>query len=136
MHVIVEGTVAIAVAQEDPAGILGSEIFPVQKRIGKQPTGGRHVQIDEGVVGVAAHARMPVAEIQRVVEQFPPVCADIEDDRDHPRRVDAAGRGVDVELADRYVDPAHAPVADAEDALSVGGHDQIDVFWPQPGVAE
>ena len=52
------------------------------------------------------------------------------------RRVDAGGGGVDGELADGDLDAADALVADAEDALGVGRHQQVDVVGAQAGVAQ
>jgi hypothetical protein len=42
-------------------------------------------------------------------------------------RVDARGRGVERELADGDAHAARALVAEAEDALVVGGHDEAHV---------
>ena len=47
-----------------------------------------------------------------------------------------AGGDVDGQLADGDLDPADPPVADAEDALGVGGHDEVDVVGAEPVVAE
>jgi hypothetical protein len=41
--------------------------------------------------------------------------------------VDARGGGVDRQLADRELHAADAPVADAEELLRIGGHEQVDV---------
>src|SRR6185436_2246121 len=84
----------------------------------------------------AAHAGVPLAQVHRVVEQAQVVRAHVEDDGQHARRVDAGGGGVDGEFADADLDAAHALVADAEDALGVGGHQQVDVFRAQPGVVQ
>ena len=51
-------------------------------------------------------------------------------------RMDAGGGGVDRELADGDLDAADALVADAEDALGVGGHQQVDVLGAQAGVPQ
>ena len=52
---------------------------------------------------------------------------DIEHHRDHARRVDAAGRRVDRQLADGHFNAADAPVADSQDLLGVGRQDQVDI---------
>ena len=41
--------------------------------------------------------------------------------------IDAARRRIDRQFADRDLDAADAPVADAQDLLGVGGQDQVDV---------
>jgi hypothetical protein len=58
------------------------------------------------------------------------VGAHVEHDRDRPHRVDASCGRVHGELADRDVDAAHAPVADAQDGLRVGGDDEVDIVRP------
>src|SRR5262249_44146102 len=88
------------------------------------------------VVSLAAHARMAVARVERVVEQGLAVRPNVQHDGNHAGRVDAGGRGVHGELADRDVDPADAPVANAQDLLRVGGHDQVDVVRAQAGRGE
>ena len=93
----------------------------------------RDVRVDELVVLLAAHPRAPQAEVARVVEQLLAVRADVEPDREHAARVDPGGDGVDGELADRDVDPADPPVADAEDRLGVRRDDQVDVVGPETG---
>ncbi|GDY63860.1 hypothetical protein SAV14893_032530 [Streptomyces avermitilis] len=79
---------------------------------------------------------MPVAEVEGAVEELLAVGADVEHDGQGAARVDAGGGGVDGELADGDVDAAHAPVADAEDALAVGGDDQVDVVGAEAGGAQ
>ena len=55
------------------------------------------------------------------------VGADIQHHRDHAGRVDAARRRVDRQFADGHLDAAHAPIADAQNLLGIGGQDQIDI---------
>ncbi len=50
--------------------------------------------------------------------------------------MDPGGRGVDADLADGDLDPADTLVADAEDALGVGRHQQVDVVRAEAGVAQ
>ena len=115
----------------------GPEVLPVQQRVGEQPGGRRDVGLDEGVVALAAHPRVPVADVERVVEQLLVVGADVERDGDDPGRVDAGGGGVDGQLADGDAGAAaHPPVADAQDLLGVGGDDQVDVVGPEPKFRE
>ena len=74
---------------------------------------------------------MPVAQVQRVVQQSLVVGADIQGHRDDPARVDARRGSVDGQLADRDLDAPHAPVTDAEDLLGIAAHDQVDVVRPE-----
>jgi len=79
---------------------------------------------------------MPCAQVHVVIEQFQIVGAHVQYDRQHPARVDASGRRVDGELADGDLDAADALVADAQNALGVGGHQQVDVIRPETGVPQ
>ena len=56
------------------------------------------------------------------------VGADVEQDRQRARGVDAADQRVERELADRDAHAADALVADAEDALAVGDDDDVDLL--------
>ena len=76
------------------------------------------------------------AQIARIGEQLLAVRAGVEAHRQHAIGVDPPGDRVDGELADRDVDPADPPVADAQDRLAVGGDDQVDVVRAQPGALE
>ena len=76
----------------------------------------------------AAQPRRPIAEVQRVGQQRRVVGPDVERDRQGQRRVDAAARGVQRELADRDGHPAGALVAETQDPLVVGDHDEPDVL--------
>ena len=131
LHVVVEGEYVAAVAVEDAAGVAGTEVLPVQQRVGEDLQCGGDVGVDEGVVGLLRGPLVPHAQIERVLEQLRPVGADIQDHRQGAGRVDAARRGVDGELAGRDVDAADAPVADAEDGLGVGGDDEVNLVGGQ-----
>ena len=84
-------------------------------------------RLDQRVVVRPAQPRGAVAEVQRIGQQGRVVGADVERDRQRQRRMDAARRGVQRELADRDGHPAGALVAEPEDPLVVGDHDQPDV---------
>ena len=94
---------------------------------GKQLWSRLHVGVNERVVALSANSGMPVADVHRIVQQALPIGADIEHHRDHARRVDAARRRVDGQLADRDLDAADPPVADSQDLLGVGRKDQVDI---------
>ena len=97
---------------------------------------GGDVGVDQVVVPLVADPGVPGAEVHVVVEQLQVVGAHVQHDRQHPARVDAGGRGVHGELADGDLDPADTLVADAEDALGVGGDQQVNVIRPETGVAQ
>src|SRR5262249_28879444 len=132
LHVVVENAVLVAVGEQDAARVVGTEVLEVQQRAWEQRGGDPKVLVDELVVSLTAHPGVPVAEGQRVVEQLFVVGADVEGNGNHPARVDAGGRGVDGQLANRDRDAAHAPVADAEDLFGVAAHDQVNVVWLEP----
>ncbi len=74
---------------------------------------------------------MPVTQVQRVVQQPLVVCAHVQGDRDHSARVDPRRGCVYGQFASRDLDAANAPVADAQDLLSIGAHDQVHIAWPE-----
>ena len=71
---------------------------------------------------------MTPAEVFRIFESFGVVRSDIQDDRQCSCRMDATDQGVQRELPDRDAESARALIADAQDALTVGHDDDIDVF--------
>ena len=108
----------------------------MEEGAGEQPGDGLDESLDEVVIALAADARLAAADVQLLIEQGLVVGADVQDDRDHPGRVDATGGGVDGELADGDLDAADAPVADPEDALGVRHHDQVDLVGVEAVVAQ
>ena len=105
----------------------GAKSSHCSSAFGKQLGHGLDVGVDEGVVALSADAGVPVPDVHRIVQQTLPVGADIEHHRNHARRVDAARRRVDRQLADRHLNAAHAPIADSQDLLGVGRQDQVDI---------
>ena len=86
-----------------------------------------HERLDQLVVRGPAQARRAMADVQRVGQQGRVVGPDVERDRQGQRRMDAAGGGVQRELADRDGHPAGALVAEPQDPLVVGDDDEPDV---------
>ena len=121
---------------QDAVGVAGPEVLPVQHRLGEQPGGGLDEGVDELVVTLPANPGVPLAEVEVAVEQAEVVGADVEDDRHDPARVDPGRRGVDRELADGDLDATDALVADPEDALGVGGDDEVDIAGGQAVVEQ
>jgi hypothetical protein len=79
---------------------------------------------------------VPVADVERIVQERLVVGPHVEADGDHAIGIDAGGGGVDRELADRDGEAVDAPVADPQDRLGVGRHQQIDVSGLEPVVAQ
>ena len=79
------------------------------------------------VVGGAAQPRLGVAEVERVSQEVLVVGPAVQRDGQRELGVDAGSGGVERELADGDAHAPRALVAEAEDALVVGGHDQADV---------
>ena len=69
-----------------------------------------------------------MTDIERVVQELPTVGPDIERDGQGLGWIDARGRGVERQLADRDRHPAGPLVAEAQDALVVGDDDEADVI--------
>jgi hypothetical protein len=108
----------------------------VQHRVREQLAHRGHVGVDQLVVALVANPGVPLAQVHLVVEQSQVVRAHIQHHRQHPAGMDARCRGIDRELPDGDLDPADALIADPQDALGVGGHQQVDVLGAQLGVAQ
>ena len=128
LHIVVERAHPIAVFLQNAASVAGRKVLPLQQRFREQLGHGLDVGIDESVVALAADARMPVPDIHRILEQAFPIGADIQHHWNHARGIDSARRGINRQLADRDFDAAHAPIAQSQNLLGVGGQDQVDVF--------
>ncbi len=92
------------------------------------PAGALHVGVDEAFVLLAAGTGAAQAQVARIGQQLLAVGADVQSHREHPVRVDPGCDRIHRELADRDVDAADAPVADAQNRLAVGGDDEVDVI--------
>ena len=136
LHVVVECAELVGVPVQDPPGVAGAEVLPVQHRPGEQLGRCPHVGVDELVVALLTHPRVPVAQVHLVVEQAQVVGAHVQHDGDHPAGMQPGCGGVDGQLADGNIDAADSLVTDAEDALRVGRHQQVDVLGAEPVVAQ
>ena len=70
---------------------------------------------------------MAPADIERIGQAVGIVGADIEQDRQRRRRMQAAAAGIERELADRDAHAAGALIAEAENALAIGHDDRLDL---------
>ena len=133
LDVVVEAAQRVAVAVEHARGVALGEIFPLQHDV--RPALGQRGDefVDEAVVFLAAHALVPPADVERIVEIFLVVGADIEQDRQRGRRIDAAAGGVQRQLADRDAHAAGALIAEAENALAIGDDDDLGLVEQRIG---
>ena len=100
---------------------------------GQRASTARDEGLDEVVVVLAADALVPPADIERIGEAVGVVGADVEEDRQRRRRMQAGAGGVERELADRDAHAAGALVAEPEDALAVAHHDRLDLVEARMG---
>ena len=128
LDVVVERRDAVLVAVQDAQGVVLLEVLELDEAARPDRLDAGHEGLDELVIGGAAQARRPIAEVQRIGQQPRVVGAHVERDRQGQRRVDAAGRRVQGELADRDGHPARTLVAQAQDALVVGDDDEPHVL--------
>ena len=127
LDVVVERRHAIAVAVQDAQRVRLLEVLPLDDAARPDLGDALDEGLDQRVVLRPAQARRAKAEVERVGEQRRVVGPDVERDRQRERRMDAAGRRVQGELADGDGHPARALVAEAEDPLVVGDDDEPDV---------
>ena len=128
LDVVVERRDAVAVAVEDAQRVCCLKSSHWMTQPGQtSATPATNASTSASYVG-AAQPRRAMADVQRVGEQRRVVRPDVERDRQGQGRVDAAGRRVQRELADRDGHPAGALVAEAQDPLVVGDDDEPDVL--------
>ena len=99
----------------------------MQVELREKPLRCLHKAVDEIIIRLAAHARVPIAEIERVAEQTLAVRPAIEHDGQHRRGVDPRRRCIYHQFSDGDVRAVRPPVADAEDALRIRCNDQADL---------
>ena len=127
LDVVVEARQSMAVALEDPQRVVLLEVLPLDDGGGKDTPHRPDERLHHLVVGLTPQTGRAEAEIERVVEELRSVGPDVERDGQRPGRVDAGRRRVQGELADRDRHAARALVAEAQDPLVVGHHDQPDI---------
>ena len=127
LNIVVEAAEPLAISRQQPVGVAEGEILPVQQHVRPARAHGVDERRDEIVVVCAAHALVPPADIERVGEMLLIVGADVEQDRQRGRGMQARAGGVERQLADRNAHAAGALIAEAEDALAVAHDDGFDV---------
>jgi hypothetical protein len=127
LDVVVEAEQLVAVALEDRQRVRGREILPLQQHTWQFGAHGLDEPVDEIVVAGASQPTVPPAEVHGVGQEPGVVGADVQEDRQGARRVDAAQRRVQRQLADRDAHAADALVAQAQNPLPVGDDDDVDL---------
>ena len=123
--------------QQDPAqvarmrwALAAPKSSPVQHRVRERRRGGGHVRLDQLVIALAADPRVPVAHVQLVIEQALVAGPGVQYCRDDPVRVQPGRGHVQGRLAERDRDPARSQSPIPQDALGIGGHDQVGLSGP------
>ena len=134
LDVVVEAGDDLPIAVQQAEGVDLLEVLPLQESLREALLHGLDELLDQRVVLGAAQAWKPPAEVELVLQERFVVRADVEADGQRLRRVDARGRRVERQLADRNPHASRTLVAETEDALVVRHDDEADVV--ERGVAE
>lgn len=112
---------------EEARGVVLGEVLPLEEHAG--PAGLHRIDEvgDEPVVVVAGHAVMAPSQVQRIVPDQRVVGADVEQHGQRTARIDAADGRVERQFPDGDRHATEALVAEAEDPLTVGQDDHVDV---------
>ncbi len=132
LDVVVEARQAVAEAGQDPEGVVLLEVLPLDDRVREGHADTLDERLQDVVIGLAAEPGGPIAEVERIGQEVLAVGTDVQRDGERAGRVDAGGGAVQRKLADRDRHPTHALVAEAQDPLVVGHHDQAHVLG-RPG---
>ena len=129
LDVVVEGADLLGIARQNRHRVHVGKILPLDAASRIKRLDGVDELVDEGQILRAAQARLAKAEIEGVLEQLLIVRADVQDDRQAILgRYAGAGR-VERKLAEWDAHPAGAEIAEAEDALAVGHHDEAHILF-------
>ena len=127
LHVVVEAGYPFPVPIQEPDRVVLLEVLPLQQRMRKDVPHRLHESLDEAVVGGASQPRLGVAEVERIAQEMGVVGPAVQRHGQREGGTDSGSGGVEGQLADGDAHAPRALVAEAEDALVVGGHDQTDV---------
>ncbi len=130
LDVVVEARDPVPVAVEHPDRVVLLEVLPLQDGVREHLVDRLDERLEEPLVRLAAQPRVSPAQVERVVQEPLRVGAHVEGDGECACGVDARARRIERELADRDAHPSRAEVAEPEDPLVVGGHDQAHVVMP------
>src|SRR5699024_8592121 len=127
LYVIVEAAQLIAVTRQQWQCIVLSKILELQQYVRPATMDCLHEQIHELGILTIADALVAPAHVHRIIEQVVVVGADIEHYGQRIRRADAAAGRIQRQLADRDPHTANTLVSQAEDTLTIGDDDDLDV---------
>jgi hypothetical protein len=127
LDIVVEARSPVAIAAKDADRVVSLEVLPLDDRCREHPRDGVDERLDDRVVRAASQSLRPVTDVERIVPELGAVGPHVERYRQGPRRIDACGRGIQSQLADRDRHPAGPLIAEAQDAFVVGDDDQADV---------
>ena len=128
LNVVVEGADPVAVLLEQSERVAGGEVLELDQRFREQlPRRGDEL-LHEIVVLAPAQPLLADADVELVLQQLLVVRSHVECDGERESRMHAGAGRVERELADRNAHPMRAQVAQAEDALTVGHHDDAHVL--------
>ncbi|MNQ73939.1 hypothetical protein D3C85_886850 [compost metagenome] len=108
--------------------MLAGEVLELQHHLGPAFMDGRHYLVHEVVVGLAVDARGLPAEVGVILQQRRVVGAHVHAQGQGARRVDAAGGGVERQLADADPHAADAEIAKPQHPLPVGDDDDVHLL--------
>ena len=134
LDVVVEGRQLLPVALQQAESVPLLEVLPLQEGLGEALLHRPHELVHHRVVGLAPQPGLAPADVEVVSQQLLVVGADVEADGERLRGVDSRRGHVERELADRDAHASRPLVAEAEDALVVGDHDEPHVL--EGGVGE
>jgi hypothetical protein len=127
LYVIIKAQVVVAVGVQDLARLVAGKVLELDDGLGPAVVHGVDKLVHERKVGVAAQARLGEAQVPGVGAQRRIVRARVEHGGHHLPRVDAAGGGVEHELADGDAHAVRAEVAQPQDARAVGDDHHLDL---------
>ena len=130
LDVVVEHACAIAIFLKQPECVLIGEVLELDDHARKHLLCGGHEFVHELVVDLAAHPALAQAHVKRIGEQRAVVGTHVDRHREAERGMYAGARGVERELADGYAHPVRAEIAETQNALAVGDHDEAGAMRP------
>ena len=127
MNVVVESAGAVTIFFQKAEGIAVAEIFELHQHAGEIFSDRDHEFLDERVVSFAANPFLPQAGVKRIRQKRFVVGADVNHHRQALRGMNSGARGVEREFADGNAHARSAEIAEAENALAVGDHNDFHV---------
>ena len=127
LDVVVEARQSVAVAVEDPQRVVLLEVLPLDDGRRKDTPHRLDERLHHLVVGLTPQPGRAEAEIERVVEELRSVGPDVERHGQRPGRVDAGGRRIQRELADRDRHATRSLIAKAQDPFVISDDDEPNI---------